>query len=203
MGSIGGVHSPDRTCTYWIRTRIWTQERGVGPNDNRADMTCSIAGDHFVVWGGMLPKTAHFAEETSGTPLIFNLRSKRWATQFVRDRKVATSALSKRSPSDDIGVILGVIEGIVALIILYCFLTALRWRMKEQSERRLKAMEGLQQKVPQYNTHNNEPVDLISWSADKMEIQGDLARSEFEYHVTFCDTLSPANRRLFWQLGEY
>lgn len=85
---------------------------------------------------------------------------------------MATSALSKRSPSDDIGVILGVIERIVALIILYCFLTALRWRMKEQSERRLKAMEGLQQKVPQCNTHNNEPVDLIPWSADKMDIQG-------------------------------
>lgn len=44
---LGDLHILD------VRTRIWTQERGVGPNDNRADMACSVAGDHFVVWGGI------------------------------------------------------------------------------------------------------------------------------------------------------
>ncbi|KAK3823780.1 MAG: hypothetical protein JOS17DRAFT_804886, partial [Linnemannia elongata] len=41
---LGDLHILD------VRTRIWTQECGVGPNDNRAGMACSVAGENFVVW---------------------------------------------------------------------------------------------------------------------------------------------------------
>lgn len=59
----------------------------------------------------------------------------------------------------------------MALTFICCFLVSLKWHLEEKSEKELKALEGLQQKVPQYNNHNAETVDLVPWSADKMEIQ--------------------------------
>lgn len=82
------------------------------------------------------------------------------------------SALSKRGDSGSVVLAgAGIGGGIFIITFLCCCLTAHRWHQEEQNEMKLKALEGLQQKVPQYNTQNNEPIELVPWSADKMEIQ--------------------------------
>ncbi|KAF9141052.1 hypothetical protein BG015_001415 [Linnemannia schmuckeri] len=163
---LGDLHILD------VRTRICTQERGVDPKNNRADMACSVAGDNFIVWGGKLPKVTDNVERNSGTPLIYNLRSKRWTTHFVQHEGMVMSSLSKRNVLDsDVGIIVVSVGGTFILVIICGFCTFLRWNRKERAERKLKELEGLQQKIPHYNAQNNEPIELVPWSTDKIEIQ--------------------------------
>ncbi|KAG0275535.1 hypothetical protein BGZ95_008670 [Linnemannia exigua] len=153
-----------------LRTRIWTQERGVAPHDNRADMACSVSGDNFVVWGGTLPKSS-ITEMNSGTPLIFNLRSKRWTDHVLRTSSPIVSSFSKRGGLESGGTVIGLVVGALVLVglIWLCF-TPLRWSMEERREKQLQ--EGLQQKTLQGNTQTDSPVELLPLSGDKMEVQG-------------------------------
>ncbi|KAK3840988.1 MAG: hypothetical protein J3R72DRAFT_475868 [Linnemannia gamsii] len=161
---LGSLHILD------LRTRIWTQERGVAPHDNRADMACSVSGDNFVVWGGKLSKSAELTGKNSGTPLIFNLRSKQWTVHVLRITSPVVSSFSKRDGLESGGIIIGIAAGVFVLIcLIWCCFTPLRWSIQEKREK--KRLEGLQQQTFQSNTQNSVPMELLPLSADKMEIQ--------------------------------
>ncbi|KAG0219625.1 hypothetical protein BGX33_001797 [Mortierella sp. NVP41] len=68
---LGDLHVLD------VRTLVWTKEHAVDPTENRSHMACAVGGDSFIVWGVRLSKTTVQAGMNSGTPLVYNLRSKR------------------------------------------------------------------------------------------------------------------------------
>ncbi|KAF9933814.1 hypothetical protein BGZ67_004134 [Mortierella alpina] len=63
-----------------VATLTWAQGNDADPSQRRSDMTCTVAGDNFVVWGG-----EYVASKINlfGTPLIYNLKSKQWTTDFI------------------------------------------------------------------------------------------------------------------------
>ncbi|KAG0375082.1 hypothetical protein BGX24_009562 [Mortierella sp. AD032] len=66
--------------TLDVTNMIWSLSESAQPSQNRYGMACSVSGDNFVIWGGQTAGGAVL----SGPPLIYNINTDKWATQFVR-----------------------------------------------------------------------------------------------------------------------
>ncbi|KAG0199172.1 hypothetical protein BGX28_007519 [Mortierella sp. GBA30] len=63
-----------------LGTLTWTRGKNADPVQSRSDMACTVAGDNFIAWGGeYLGKRM----ESFGTPLIYNLQTGQWTTEFI------------------------------------------------------------------------------------------------------------------------
>ncbi|KAF9952846.1 hypothetical protein BGZ72_005878 [Mortierella alpina] len=64
-----------------IQSLTWTNGTGTDPQYIRSDMACGVSGDNFVAWGGEV----HGQDiEALGTPIIYNLKTNNWTTEFVQ-----------------------------------------------------------------------------------------------------------------------
>ncbi|KAF9961931.1 hypothetical protein BGZ70_008169 [Mortierella alpina] len=83
----------------------WTRGQNTEPSMIRSDMTCTVAGDNFIAWGG---EYLGVRIEGLGTPIIYNLKSSTWTTQFspFPQSRVSpsTSATMAPSPTDSSAV---------------------------------------------------------------------------------------------------
>ncbi|KAF9284878.1 hypothetical protein BGZ68_004335 [Mortierella alpina] len=78
-----------------VNSLVWTQGHAADPSLRRSDMACAVAGDNFVVWGGEYAGTKI---NQFGTPLIYNLRTNQWTTEFIlSDTTPPTETLSPTS----------------------------------------------------------------------------------------------------------
>ncbi|KAK3835595.1 MAG: hypothetical protein J3R72DRAFT_494060 [Linnemannia gamsii] len=66
--------------TLDVTNMIWSLSESTQPSQNRYGMACSVSGDNFVIWGGQTAGGAALL----GPPLIYNINTDKWATQFVR-----------------------------------------------------------------------------------------------------------------------
>ncbi|KAF9172484.1 hypothetical protein BGX20_005541 [Mortierella sp. AD010] len=79
-----------------VATLSWTRVSSISPQtQNRADMACAVAGDNFLAWGG----DQDFKIGAFGTPVIFNLKTNQWTTQYIASFPDASGAGSGSSGS--------------------------------------------------------------------------------------------------------
>ncbi|KAF9142645.1 hypothetical protein BG015_000713 [Linnemannia schmuckeri] len=72
-----------------VKSMTWSD--GEATTDGRTSMACSVSGDNFIVWGGYR-NTETSTSGTPSTPLIYNIRTNQWTTQFVRAATATTTA---------------------------------------------------------------------------------------------------------------
>ncbi|KAF9284880.1 hypothetical protein BGZ68_004337 [Mortierella alpina] len=63
-----------------LQTLNWTKGAEADPIQRRSDMACAASGDNFVAWGG---ETVGLNVNTFGTPIIYNLRTNAWTTEYL------------------------------------------------------------------------------------------------------------------------
>ncbi|KAG0273579.1 hypothetical protein BGZ95_010621, partial [Linnemannia exigua] len=60
-----------------VETGAWTAGKAANINQARCNMACAVAGDSFVAWGGDNKRV-----NMDATPIVYNLVSNEWTTQF-------------------------------------------------------------------------------------------------------------------------
>ncbi|KAK3841806.1 MAG: hypothetical protein J3R72DRAFT_524111 [Linnemannia gamsii] len=118
-----------------VKSMTWSD--GEATTDARASMACSVSGDNFIVWGGYRNST----EAPPSTPLIYNIRTNRWTTQFVRNADTTTTvsdpgATNPGGGGDDDGgdgaAIGGGIAGAVVVVVIIVYLFVRRRRQQKE-----------------------------------------------------------------------
>ncbi|CAO3563814.1 unnamed protein product [Mortierella alpina] len=88
-----------------VGSMVWTRGQNTEPSMIRSDMACTVAGDSFIAWGG-----EYIGERIAGlgTPIIYNLKTNTWTTQFSpfpqSSVSPSTSAAMSPSPTDSADV---------------------------------------------------------------------------------------------------
>ncbi|KAK3816982.1 MAG: hypothetical protein JOS17DRAFT_778626 [Linnemannia elongata] len=72
--------TPGSLYTLDMESMTWDLTQTVPTSQSRHSMACSVSGDNFIIWGGQSSAGAIM----SGTPLIYNINTSKWTTQFVR-----------------------------------------------------------------------------------------------------------------------
>ncbi|KAF9432853.1 hypothetical protein BGZ76_010235 [Entomortierella beljakovae] len=88
-----------------VPTLTWTKGNDAPPGYGQSDMVCTVAGDSFVVWGGN--ENSQIAPQM-GSPIIYNLQSNQWVTQFTLSGTPPTATVSAipGAPTDPVYPIL-------------------------------------------------------------------------------------------------
>ncbi|KAF9982086.1 Acyl-CoA-binding domain-containing protein 5 [Mortierella antarctica] len=63
-----------------LKSLSWSKGAEAEPNHRRSDMACTASGDNFVAWGG---ETAGSNVNTFGTPIVYNLKTNAWTTEYL------------------------------------------------------------------------------------------------------------------------
>ncbi|KAF9140844.1 hypothetical protein BG015_001501 [Linnemannia schmuckeri] len=103
--------------TLDMELMIWSLTQTTPASQNRHSMACSVSGDNFIIWGGQ----STTGTVMSGTPLIYNINTTKWTTQFVRGTSFTpTGPLTARNTdtsesetSTDVGA--AIVAGAVAI----------------------------------------------------------------------------------------
>ncbi|KAG0373164.1 hypothetical protein BGX24_012054 [Mortierella sp. AD032] len=61
-----------------LRTMVWTAGTPADQKYARCNMACTVNGDNLIVWGGDSNRIV-----LDGTPLIYNMKSNQWVTQYT------------------------------------------------------------------------------------------------------------------------
>ncbi|KAF9931284.1 hypothetical protein FBU30_010513 [Linnemannia zychae] len=72
--AVGGIYFLN------ISSMAWTLGQAVPSEQNRFGMACAVSGDNFIIWGGQGVTSEGTVK--SGTPLIYNMYTSNWTTQF-------------------------------------------------------------------------------------------------------------------------
>ncbi|KAF9567052.1 hypothetical protein EC968_003521 [Mortierella alpina] len=112
-----------------VKTLVWTQGNASDQSQRRSDMTCTVAGDNFVVWGGEFVASKI---DLFGTPLIYNLKTNQWTTDFILSDTTLPIESPPSPPSKDLNI--GAIAGsctAVIVVILAAFLIYRRGKYRQ------------------------------------------------------------------------
>ncbi|OAQ22417.1 hypothetical protein K457DRAFT_26092 [Linnemannia elongata AG-77] len=78
---IDTMYIPDAVYVLDVPTMTWSLG---GKYQPRMGMVCSVSGDYFIVWGGMgLSQPRRSSVPVDGTPIIYNIKTAQWTTQFI------------------------------------------------------------------------------------------------------------------------
>ncbi|KAF9350027.1 hypothetical protein BGX26_011745 [Mortierella sp. AD094] len=140
-----------------VPSMSWVQGADIDPTLSRSNTACTVAGDNFVAWGG-----DRFGEisEALGTPVIYNLKSKQWTTQFSMSGAEAmpTGSASKIK----VGVTIGATMGALAMIALIGYFIFKRNQSGKNSQKDIESspatsVESYSKKTPPVYTDIKEP----------------------------------------------
>ncbi|KAF9360949.1 hypothetical protein BGX26_006943 [Mortierella sp. AD094] len=96
-----------------VQSMKWSQGTNIDPSLARSRMACAVAGDSFVAWGGF-----GTSAELLGTPVVYDLKGNKWATQFT----TVSTSLSSDSKRSSTAAIRGSFIMAIAAIIIGIFL---------------------------------------------------------------------------------
>ncbi|KAF9343367.1 Leucine-zipper-like transcriptional regulator 1 [Mortierella sp. AD094] len=107
--------------SFDINARNWTQLADSGSGNSRSSMACAVAGDTFIVWGGLNP--------VQNIPVLYSITTNTWGVQqFVaptgnpaRSEPPGGQTLPDEEPSgkggsSNIGAIVGGVVGGIAVV---------------------------------------------------------------------------------------
>ncbi|KAG0282101.1 hypothetical protein BGZ96_000831 [Linnemannia gamsii] len=175
--SVGSLYMLDVQSLAWNLTA--TAPSGQG----RHSMACSVSGDNVIIWGGESTEKV----KISGTPLIYNIYTANWSTQFTRGTHFTpTGPLSakstgmseeseSRTSSSDIG------GAIAASAVVVAFVGFLFYRRRKR-QRALKN-GGLFAQMPESDMSLNHIVSPPPLPIAVTPGQGDLAELNSSSHV--------------------
>ncbi|KAF9935146.1 hypothetical protein FBU30_007525 [Linnemannia zychae] len=95
----------------------------------RLGVACSVSGDYFIVWGGM--KMTRDPQEVA-TPLVFNIHTGLWTTQFVGS--VTKPTKQTGSMDDTKSNTAAIAGGIAGAVVLLAILAIVFVRKKQQRQ---------------------------------------------------------------------
>ncbi|KAG0214663.1 hypothetical protein BGX28_001701 [Mortierella sp. GBA30] len=140
-----------------LGTLTWTRGKDADPLQRRSDMACTVAGDNFIAWGGeYLGKRM----ESFGTPLIYNLQTGQWITEFNLTPASATNSTPPFDPlpsakNSNAAAIGGGIGGVLLVIFASLFI------YKFNRSRQRKRQSG--QNIPvEYNNPQRSEEGIVS-----------------------------------------
>ncbi|KAF9122802.1 hypothetical protein BGW39_009483 [Mortierella sp. 14UC] len=128
----GGVDGAEIGTLFILDVATMTWSRGPS-SQPRKGMACAVSGDNFVVWGGISWNNSGAFVQLPELPIIYNMKTTQWTTQFVGKRSQSTPA-KKSSKAAIIG---GVIAGIVAAVILVILLLICRKQRHHRQQERI------------------------------------------------------------------
>ncbi|KAF9101939.1 hypothetical protein BGX27_011273, partial [Mortierella sp. AM989] len=124
---LGGLYILD------IQTWTWTKGADIGASLYRNGMACSVSGDYFIAWGG-----GQFGKynEALKTPVIYNLKSGQWTTQFgTSTSNPTTGGSNPDGPSKSpVGAMIGGVVAGVVVIAAIGFIVFRRRKSKTQQK---------------------------------------------------------------------
>ncbi|KAF8942073.1 hypothetical protein BGZ47_006912 [Haplosporangium gracile] len=115
-----------------VQTGQWTTGKAANVNQARCNMACAVAGDSFIAWGGDNKRA-----NMDATPIVYNLVSNEWTTQFNLISPVGPSPPTSSGPN--YAAIGGGVAGVIIFLGLVSFLLAKRRKRNNKK----KGHEGL------------------------------------------------------------
>ncbi|KAF9201768.1 hypothetical protein BGZ49_008018 [Haplosporangium sp. Z 27] len=112
-----------------LSTMSWTKGSDVDPSLARSNMACTVSADEFVAWGG---DQYGNISESLGTPIIYNLKTNKWVTQFSLSGTESTPAGSSYS---HIGAAIGTFIGTAIVLAMITFFLYRRNRKNNIQQR--------------------------------------------------------------------
>ncbi|KAF9082568.1 hypothetical protein BGX29_003745, partial [Mortierella sp. GBA35] len=116
--------------------RVWTKGPNVNPSQYRSHMACGVSGDNFLAWGGLRRIDPNLETKLDATPVIFNINTFQWASQFVRVTHYTPPASPTPTPKESdadkssntktVAIIGGSIAGVVVLVVAVTGIVILR-----------------------------------------------------------------------------
>ncbi|KAF9356245.1 hypothetical protein BGX26_005534 [Mortierella sp. AD094] len=88
-----------------VATLKWTKVTTISPSQYRGYTSCTVSGDNFIAWGGEqdTSTTGDGAIFGFGTPVIYNMKTNLWTTQYIASFSnpgaTGTSSGSSESPN--------------------------------------------------------------------------------------------------------
>ncbi|KAG0323977.1 hypothetical protein BG000_002394 [Podila horticola] len=79
----GDMNGPSVAAISVFDVASSTWSDGPSASDARSGMACSVSGDNFIVWGGEKFTSAVEVFGVPSAPLIYNIRTNQWTTQFM------------------------------------------------------------------------------------------------------------------------
>ncbi|KAF9997297.1 hypothetical protein BGZ80_001667 [Entomortierella chlamydospora] len=103
----GNIHAIADGSLYVIdvATLKWTKVTTISPSQYRGYTSCTVSGDNFIAWGGEqdTSTTGDGAIFGFGTPVIYNMKTNLWTTQYIASFSnpgaTGTSSGSSESPN--------------------------------------------------------------------------------------------------------
>ncbi|KAG9061504.1 hypothetical protein KI688_007082 [Linnemannia hyalina] len=108
-----------------VKTAQWTAGKVANVNQARCNMACAVAGDSFIAWGGDNKRV-----NMDAAPIVYNLVSNEWSTQFNLVSPVGPSPPTPSGPN--YAAIGGGVAGAIALLGLVAFLVKRHKRNKRK-----------------------------------------------------------------------
>ncbi|KAF9174146.1 hypothetical protein BGX21_007622 [Mortierella sp. AD011] len=147
---LGGIYILD------IPSLTWVEGADIGQALSRSNMACTVSGDNFVAWGG-----DRFGEisEAMGTPVIYNLKSNQWTTQYSLSGADVVPAGS--SNKTKVGAAIGASIGALVMLALIGYFVFRRTQRSMDSQKDIESSSatnvgGYSEKTPPINTDIKE-----------------------------------------------
>ncbi|KAF9952843.1 hypothetical protein BGZ72_005875 [Mortierella alpina] len=147
-----------------LKSLSWTKGAEAEPIQRRSDMACTASGDHFVAWGG---ETTGSNVNTFGTPIIYNLKTNAWTTEYLLLPEPVPGLTPSPSPSPDPnpsttskGVNAAAIGGgaAAAVVLILAILYAHKRHRSSKDTQRLSSHSLLERGKDFNNTAANAPL---------------------------------------------
>ncbi|KAF9152044.1 hypothetical protein BG015_005870 [Linnemannia schmuckeri] len=125
----GGGFNGSEVGTLYILdvpTMTWTR----GPSSQpRKGMACTVAGNNFVVWGGISWNNSGVFVPLPSTPIVYNINTGQWTTQFtVTSRAVPENEPGPEGSDGEAGKIIGIVAGVVVAVAVLIVITRNLWK---------------------------------------------------------------------------
>ncbi|KAF9144704.1 hypothetical protein BGX30_011725 [Mortierella sp. GBA39] len=110
-----------------VKTAQWTAGKAANVNQARCNMACAVAGDSFIAWGGDNKRV-----NMDAAPIVYNLVSNEWSTQFNLVSPVSPSPPTPSAPN--YAAIGGGVAGAIVLLGLVAFLLVKRRKRNKRKK---------------------------------------------------------------------
>ncbi|KAH7056292.1 hypothetical protein BKA57DRAFT_433807 [Linnemannia elongata] len=172
-----------------LPTMVWSQGPNLDAMQNRSHMACAVAGDSFVVFGGVRRTDPNTIFKVDPTPLVYNINSNMWVSRFdrgshyIEPSQTSTKSTKPAQPTDtspsvhstSSGLSGGAIAGIVTvgLVIIGAIIFFLIRKRNSQRQAALDDAErGQQGGNPQYEGPSSSEDAIVSVNDGRLEGPG-------------------------------
>ncbi|KAG0061058.1 hypothetical protein BGZ89_011783 [Linnemannia elongata] len=166
-----------------VKTAQWTAGKAANVNQARCNMACAVAGDSFIAWGGDNKRV-----NMDATPIVYNLVSNEWSTQFNLVSPVGPSP-PPTSSGPNYAAIGGGVAGAIVLLGVVAFLLVKRRKRNNKKNGQAGLGHGYQETakssedsvVPFTGTPKPPKSEPISQTYSKSQQQLYHYQQEHEY----------------------